>query len=80
MIVVAFVVVTVIMIFVIPAFKQVFLPPLVRTCPRPVRHLDERFFVTYWWLIFGVIGGGFYFFNAGLEARGRCRCSWTVCC
>ncbi len=62
-IVVAFVVVTIIMIFVIPAFKEVF-TSFGADLPAPtllVMAISE-FFVAYWWLIFGVIGGGFYFF------------------
>lgn len=62
-IVVAFVVVTVIMIFVIPAFKQVF-TSFGADLPAPTLFVIamSEFFVQYWWLIFGVIGGGFYFF------------------
>jgi type IV pilus assembly protein PilC len=62
-IVVAFVVVAVIMIFVIPAFKEVFasfgadLP-----AATLVIIAMSEFFVAYWWLIFGVLGGGLYFF------------------
>ncbi|MFZ2739545.1 MAG: type II secretion system F family protein [Burkholderiaceae bacterium] len=62
-IVVAFVVVAVIMIFVIPAFKEVFssfgadLP-----APTLIVIAMSEFFVQYWWLIFGGLGGGFYFF------------------
>ncbi|GAB1387029.1 type II secretion system F family protein [Melaminivora sp.] len=62
-VVVAFVVVTIIMIFVIPAFKEVF-SSFGADLPAPtllVMGISE-FFVAYWWLIFGVIGGGFYFF------------------
>lgn len=62
-VVVAFVVVAVIMIFVIPAFKQVF-TSFGADLPAPtllVMAISE-FFVSYWWLIFGVIGGGLYFF------------------
>lgn len=62
-IIVAFVVVTVIMIFVIPAFKEVF-SSFGADLPAPtllVMGMSE-FFVDYWWLIFGVLGGGFYFF------------------
>ena len=61
--VVAFVVVAVIMIFVIPAFKEVFssfgadLP-----APTLVVIAISEFFVSYWWLIFGGLFGGFYFF------------------
>ena len=62
-VVVAFVVVAVIMIFVIPAFKQVFssfgadLP-----APTLIVIAMSEFFTAYWWLIFGGIGGGLYFF------------------
>ena len=62
-VVVAFVVVAIIMIFVIPAFKQVF-TSFGADLPAPtliVMSMSE-FFVNYWWLIFGVIGGGLYFF------------------
>lgn len=61
--VVAFVITAVIMIFVIPAFKEVFksfgadLP-----APTLVVMAISDFFVTYWWAIFGIIGGGFYAF------------------
>ena len=59
----AFVVIAVIMIFVVPTFKQVFtsfgadLP-----APTLVVIAISEYFVKYWWLIFGVLGGGFYFF------------------
>ena len=61
--IVAFVVVAVIMIFVIPAFKEVFtnfggeLP-----MPTLVVIAISEIFVKYWYLIFGGIGGGIYFF------------------
>lgn len=61
--IVAFVVTAVIMIFVVPAFKEVFsnfgadLP-----APTLVVIAISEFFVKYWWLIFGGLGGGFYFF------------------
>jgi type IV pilus assembly protein PilC len=61
--IVAFVVVAVIMIFVIPSFKQVFtsfggeLP-----MPTLVVIAMSEFFIQYWYLIFGGIGGGVYFF------------------
>jgi len=61
--VVAFIVVAVIMIFVIPAFKDVFtsfgadLP-----APTLIVIAMSEFFVSYWWAIFGSIGGGLYFF------------------
>jgi type IV pilus assembly protein PilC len=61
--VVAFVVLAVIMIFVIPAFKDVFtsfgadLP-----APTLVVIAMSEIFVKYWYLIFGILGGGIYFF------------------
>lgn len=61
--VVAFIVVTVIMLFVVPAFKSVF-SSFGADLPGPtlaVIALSE-FFVSYWWLIFSVLGGGLYFF------------------
>lgn len=61
--VVAFVVVAVIMIFVIPAFKQVF-TSFGADLPGPtlVVMAISEVFVKWWWLIFGGIGGGLYFF------------------
>ncbi|MDD2545496.1 MAG: type II secretion system F family protein [Burkholderiaceae bacterium] len=62
-VVVAFIVVTVIMIFVIPAFKEVF-TSFGADLPGPtlfVMGLSE-IFIQWWWLIFGVLGGGFFFF------------------
>ena len=61
--VVAFVVVAVIMIFVVPSFKEVF-KSFGGELPMPtlmVIALSE-YFIQYWYLIFGGIGGGFYFF------------------
>jgi len=61
--VVAFVVVSVIMIYVIPAFKEVF-SSFGADLPAPtllVMSMSD-FFVSYWWAIFGGIGGGLYFF------------------
>jgi type IV pilus assembly protein PilC len=62
-VVVAFVVVTIIMIFVIPAFKSVF-SSFGADLPAPTLFVMAMsdYFVKYWWLIFGVIGGGIYFF------------------
>jgi type IV pilus assembly protein PilC len=62
-VVVAFVVVTIIMIFVIPAFKSVF-SSFGADLPAPTLFVMamSEYFVKYWWLIFGVIGGGIYFF------------------
>ena len=61
--VVAFVVTAVILIFVVPAFKEVF-ANFGADLPAPtlaVIALSE-IFVKYWWLIFGGLGGSFYFF------------------
>jgi type IV pilus assembly protein PilC len=61
--VVAFIVVSVIMIFVIPAFKEVF-TSFGADLPAPtlfVMGMSEMF-VKYWWAIFGAVGGGLYFF------------------
>ncbi len=62
-VVVAFVVVTIIMLFVIPAFKSVF-SSFGADLPGPTLFVMavSEFFVSYWWLIFSVIGGGIYFF------------------
>ncbi|WP_428510223.1 type II secretion system F family protein [Roseateles sp.] len=61
--VVAFVVVAVIMIFVVPAFKDVF-KSFGADLPAPTLAVIamSEFFVSYWYLIFGSIGGGLYFF------------------
>ena len=61
--VVAFVVLTIIMIFVIPAFKDVF-KSFGADLPAPTLFVIamSEFFVKYWWAIFGFIGGGLYFF------------------
>jgi len=61
--VVAFVVVAVIMIFVIPAFKEVF-TSFGADLPAPTLFVMavSEVFVAYWWLIFGIIIGGSYFF------------------
>ncbi|WKL17461.1 type II secretion system F family protein [Comamonas testosteroni] len=70
--IVAFVVVTVIMIFVIPAFKEVF-TSFGADLPAPtllVMAISE-YFVQYWWLIFGVLGGGLYFFMQAWKRNER---------
>ncbi|MDP1559521.1 MAG: type II secretion system F family protein [Nitrosomonas sp.] len=62
-IVVAFVITAVIMIFVIPAFKELFegfgadLP-----APTLLVMMISDFFVAHWWAIFGAIGGSIYGF------------------
>ncbi len=60
---VAFIVVSVIMIFVIPAFKEVF-SSFGADLPAPTLFVIgmSEFFVSYWWAIFGGLGGGLYFF------------------
>ena len=61
--IVLLVITAVMMIFVVPAFKEVFanfgadLP-----APTLVVIAISEFFVKYWWLIFGGLGGGVYFF------------------
>ncbi len=60
-IVVAFIITAVIMIFVIPAFKELF-SSFGADLPAPTLIVMKMsdFFVTYWWAIFGVIGGTIY--------------------
>jgi type IV pilus assembly protein PilC len=62
-IVVAFVITAVIMIFVIPAFKDVF-KSFGADLPAPTLLVIaiSDYFVAYWWAIFGIIGGGLYAF------------------
>ena len=70
--IVAFIVVTVIMIFVIPAFKEVF-TSFGADLPAPtllVMGISD-YFVQYWWLIFGVLGGGIYFFMQAWKRNER---------
>jgi type IV pilus assembly protein PilC len=61
--VVAFIVLTVIMIFVIPAFEDVF-KSFGADLPAPTLLVIamSKFFTTYWYLIFSILGGGIYFF------------------
>ena len=61
--VVAFVVLAIIMIFVIPSFKDVF-SSFGADLPAPTLMVIamSEFFVKYWYLIFGILGGGTYFF------------------
>ncbi len=70
-IVVAFIITAVIMIFVIPAFKELF-SSFGADLPAPTLIVMKMsdFFVAYWWAIFGVIGGGIY---ALLQAWKRSR-------
>jgi len=66
---VAFIITAIIMIFVIPAFKSVF-SSFGADLPGPtlVVMAISDYFVQYWWLIFGVLGGTIYGF---LEAWKR---------
>ncbi|MBM3341146.1 MAG: type II secretion system F family protein [Betaproteobacteria bacterium] len=73
-IVVAFVITAVIMIWVIPAFKEVF-ASFGADLPAPtvlVMTISE-YFVQYWWLIFGSIGAGgyafFYFWKRSVKMQ-----------
>lgn len=61
--VVAFIVMTVIMIFVIPSFKQVF-TSFGADLPAPTLLVISisDYFVSYWYIIFGVIFGGLFLF------------------
>ncbi len=62
-IVVAFIITAVIMVFVIPAFKEVF-KSFGADLPAPTLLVIaiSDFFVAYWYAIFAVIGGGIYGF------------------
>src|SRR4249920_3067062 len=66
---VAFIITAVIMIFVIPAFKQVF-TSFGADLPAPTLFVMavSDYFVQFWYVIFGVVGGGIYGF---LEAWKR---------
>jgi len=60
---IAFIITAVIMIFVIPAFKELF-EGFGAKLPTPTLVLMQisDIFVTYWYLIFGITGGGLYTF------------------
>lgn len=59
----AFVVTAIIMIFVVPTFRDVF-KSFGADLPAPTLFVIwlSEIFVSYWWLIFACIGGGLYFF------------------
>lgn len=61
--VVAFIVLSIIMIFVIPVFEDVF-KSFGADLPAPTLFVIamSKVFVAYWWAIFGFLGGGTYFF------------------
>ncbi len=65
---VAVIVVTVIMLFVVPAFKQVF-ENFGAGLPAPTQFVIalSDFFVEYWYLMFGALGGTVYFFLQALR-------------
>lgn len=60
---VAFIITAIIMIFVIPAFKELF-SSFGADLPAPTLMVMaiSDFFVAYWWLIFSIVGGGIYAF------------------
>jgi type IV pilus assembly protein PilC len=62
-VVVAFIITAVIMIFVVPAFKELF-SSFGADLPAPTLFVMSisDFFVSYWWAIFGAIGFGLWFF------------------
>ncbi|MBY0436951.1 MAG: type II secretion system F family protein [Burkholderiales bacterium] len=67
-IVVAFVITAIIMIFVIPSFKQVF-SSFGAELPAPtliVMSISD-FFVAYWWAIFGLVGAAGYGFGVAYK-------------
>ncbi|MGI9134921.1 MAG: type II secretion system F family protein, partial [Rhodoferax sp.] len=70
--IVAFVVVAVIMIFVVPSFKQVF-TSFGGELPGPTLMVIamSEFFVKFWYLIFGGIFGGVYFFLQAWQRNKR---------
>lgn len=61
--IVAGVITTIIMLFVIPAFKDVF-KSFGADLPAPTLMVIAMsdFFVNYWYILFGALGGGVYFF------------------
>ncbi len=61
--IVAMIVVTIIMLKVVPAFKDVF-TSFGADLPAPTLAVIamSEFFTSYWWVMFGVIGGGGYMF------------------
>jgi type IV pilus assembly protein PilC len=71
-VVVAFIVVTIIMIFVIPSFESVF-KSFGAELPAPTMLVIamSKFFVSYWWVIFGTIfGGGYIFYRTWKRSEG----------
>jgi type IV pilus assembly protein PilC len=69
---VAAVVVTVIMLFVVPAFKEVF-ENFGAGLPAPTQFVIAMsdFFVDYWYLMFGILGGIGYFFMQALRRSSK---------
>ncbi|MDA8224444.1 MAG: type II secretion system F family protein [Betaproteobacteria bacterium] len=62
-IIVAFIITAIIMLFVVPAFKQLF-TSFGANLPTPtlIMMSISDFFVAYWWAIFGGLGGAIWFF------------------
>ena len=80
-IVVAFVIVAVIMIFVIPAFKTLF-DGFGADLPAPtllVMAISE-FFVSWWWAIFGAIGLAYGFSSIHGSVLKKCNPPWIDLC
>lgn len=69
---VAFVVVAIIMVFVIPAFRQVF-ASFGADLPAPTLFVMaiSTYFVTYGWLILGIAGGGLFVFIRSWQRNAR---------
>jgi type IV pilus assembly protein PilC len=65
---VAFVVIAVIMIFVVPAFREVF-SSFGADLPTPTLLVIaiSEFFMAYWWLLIGVMGGEFFYLSYQLK-------------
>jgi type IV pilus assembly protein PilC len=78
-IVIAFVITAVIMIFVIPAFKELF-KSFGADLPTPtlVIMAISDWFVTWWWAIFSIITGLYTFFYYWNEYR--CSARWISSC
>ncbi len=79
--VVAFVVTAVIMIWVVPAFKDVF-KSFGADLPAPTLFVMaiSDFFVKNWYIIFGVIFFGLYFFFQAWRVQQKFSASWTPPC
>ncbi len=81
MLAVAAIVDVVIMLFVIPAFKSVF-TSFGADLPAPTLMVMAMsdFFVANWYLVFGGLGGAFYFLMQAWKRSPACRSRWIACC